>query len=196
MKGPHRPLVIGVHGILSLGVGSTDLLLKELNGLGHRTLDIDHGWKPAIFAGITARYYARKLIEQLKDECSVNVVAHSFGARIILEAMRMGQRFENIYLFNAAIPNDVYFPEWAYAHITVVANPGDKILTYGKNLLRLLGYGDLGRVGYQGISHRVTTHLSTPPDVTSFAQHGHAFRPESLRHWAKRISEEITQEAA
>ncbi|MDF3129251.1 hypothetical protein P0Y35_08595 [Kiritimatiellaeota bacterium B1221] len=185
------PLVVGVHGIFSLGVQSTDLLLSELDAKGYRTLEIDHGFKPAIFAGITARYYARKLIRQLDGETYVSAVAHSFGARIVLEAMQLGQTFEHIFLFNAAIPADARFPPNKYASITVVANPKDKILKWGKRLLSKLGYGDLGRVGYQGRSPRVVTCTNTVPDPNLFHQHGHAFTPAGLKAWAEVIHENI-----
>jgi len=185
------PLVVGVHGILSLGHSSTDLLLMELTDLGIRSLEIDHGFKPAIFAGITARHYARKLIKQLSGETNVHAVAHSFGARIILEAMRQGQRFEHVFLFNAAIPSDSWFPPHKYDSITVVSNPNDKLLKWGRRLLSLFGYGDLGRTGYKGESPRVVNCRNSIPSPNGFAAHGHAFTPESLKYWAQVIHDEI-----
>ncbi len=184
------PLIVGVHGILSLGVKSTDLLLKELEHKGHRTLEIDHGWFPAVLSGITARYFAKQLIKRLDGESYVSVVAHSFGARIVLEAMMLGQKFEHVFLFNPAIPADSDFPVEYYKHITVIANPRDKILKWGRILLSVLGYGDLGRIGYTGISPRVTTCRNTKPSPQGLAAHGHAFTPDGLKAWAEVIHQE------
>ena len=187
---PKPHVIVGVHGINTDGRSSTDLLLGWLAHFGHNTTEFDWGPRPAIWSGISASRVAVSLIQHLQAFGTVDVVAHSWGARIGVEAMRMGFRFRHVFLFNPAISAKASFPEGCYDSITVIANAADATVTLGKLFLPWLGYGDMGRIGYRGKSPRVKTCFGHAPN--SKKNHGFAFTSYSLGRWAEYIDRHLT----
>jgi pimeloyl-ACP methyl ester carboxylesterase len=182
-------VIAGVHGINTDGRGSTDMILAWLQHLEHTTTEFDWGPKPAIVSAISAKRVARSFLLHLRDFVTVDVVAHSWGARIVLEAMRLGFRFRHVFLFNPAISAKTTFPEGKYESITVIANAADATVTLGKVFLPFLGYGDMGRIGYRGKSKNVTTCFGHTPG--SRRNHGFAFTASAIAKWANFIDQKI-----
>lgn len=176
-----RPFVVGVHGLFSQGTDSTDLFLTKMADRGYDTEEFDWGPRPAIWASLFCGLYARRLVRALEGRDRVHVVAHSFGPRIVLEAMKRGRKFGHCYFFNAALPSAIEFPEGMYESITVIANRHDNVLRNGKLFFRLLGFGKLGQNGYLGNSPRVSTHFDNSGGVPG--AHNHAFT-RMLGKWA------------
>lgn len=183
-------MIIGVHGILSDGRNSTDLLLRALRMRGRTALEFDWGPGGPLAAAALRGHYARRLRAIARAHRLPHVIAHSYGAAIVLEAMRRGARFGLVFLFNPAIPPDSSFPPEAYDHLYVVANAKDKVLLWGELFMDWAGYGDMGRTGYLGPSDRVTS-IHGPRPAFPHDEHGEVFSPDNLQEWAAFIHRRI-----
>jgi len=62
------------------------------------------------------------------------VLAHSRGALVVYEAARMGEKFSTIWLFGAALDNDLVWPQDCASKITNVFHKRDLILRAGSLL--------------------------------------------------------------
>jgi hypothetical protein len=185
-------MILGVHGINSDGRDSTDLLLSALSTRGLNAQEFDWGPLGPLSAAALRGHYANRLQRVCATLATPpHIAAHSFGASIVLEALRRGAHMGQVFLFNPAIPADVEFPENRYGHIYVVANQKDRILLWGELLLQWAGYGDLGRTGYLGRSPRVTSIHGPRPAFNAFYEHGEVFTPENLQEWAAFIHRRI-----
>lgn len=178
-------MIIGVHGILTDGRDSTDKLLGAVKARRPERIVHEFDWMPSgpLIAAALRGHYAKRLRKRCKTR-PVHIVAHSFGCSIVLEAMRQGAKFEQVFLFNPAIPGNVEFPAEGYEHIYVIANTKDRALLVGDALLEWAGYGDMGVTGYMGRSSRVTSIHGPRPAFKAFPEHGEAFNDGNLQEWA------------
>lgn len=185
-------MIIGLHGILSNGGESTDKLLEALTQRGQATHALDWGHHGPLAAAALRKHNARRLAKLYKGTGKLpHLITHSFSASIALEAMRMGGRFGQVFLFNPAIPPESYFPPESYDHLYVIANSKDRALLWGEMFLEWAGYGDMGRTGYLGKSDRVTTFHGPRPVMKFFPEHGESFSDENVMEWAAFIHRRI-----
>jgi pimeloyl-ACP methyl ester carboxylesterase len=185
--------VIGINGILSHGACGTDLALKDLSGMGYTTLDYDYPMRTALSAWFNKNRWddAKGLLEL--TEGGDHILAHSYGCLIVLEAMRMGAKFDQVFFFGAAASSDRYpwFPMLPDAcnDLYVVYNPADRALRYG-SMIPFHPFGKLGYKGYRGTPddrvHSIPAMLSD--DIVS---HNNHLNDTHRKSWVTFISNQI-----
>ncbi len=134
---------------------------------------------------------ANFLFEHFGDE-PVTVVGHSFGSVVIYRAMHDADvNFQNIWLFNAAIKEDYYWPTDAFDNLHCVYNPYDRALLLGANTVGRFGhvFGRMGRTGYRGRrSPKIHNHQDAERGGWPFINHGQAFSEKGRQRWAELIA--------
>lgn len=177
------------HGILShQGRDSTDYLGDQL-ATDMQVVDCDyadlHSWQMRSKSRLKRN--ATRLYRQSKD--GEHVLAHSYGAMVVIEAMRMGRRFGQVFLFAPCVDRDVYFPLDGHKHLYVIYNPRDLALLAATFLPFHKG-GGLGRYGYSGESPRVTS-IKSARNARSWLGHSDPFLPENVFYWAQFVRSKV-----
>ena len=196
--------VLVIHGIRTNGANNIDLLANRLNILGgHYIIDakIPHtgaliGWRRK-----QRRSNAESVYSLLGDSVKgirakeINIIAHSYGALIVHDLMRMGATFKKVWLFAGALDAGAVFPAGAAEKIFIIHNQHDKALRVAR-ILPCNGMGGMGLVGYQGPRDKRVICISDAASdtVDSAYHHSHYFlNPIRCAQWAHEINEEITQ---
>ena len=163
--GFEKPVLLMVHGCNVDGPAIIDGYRKILNGLERQNLSgydsecyggqIGFAWEGRSglhsFARAGSRadreaIYLRELLIQLNEESIVaDICAHSLGARVALEALRLeGVHIRNLILLGPAVANDsldeggIYTQSVANcASVNIFYSQSDKILKYGHRVFDL-----------------------------------------------------------
>ncbi len=152
--------VIGLHGILSQGRGSTDVILSDLKRLGHRTHDLNLDF----FSSVTVRS-RRKVNEMARHLADVvepgdALVAHSAGCLISLIAMRdIDVRFGVVGWLSPAVASNFWLPNRGCDELHLFGNRKDLAIWAG-GLLAFHPFGWAGCMGHRGVSDiRIRNHI-------------------------------------
>ena len=186
------PRVVGVNGIRSNGSGNTDLLLKDLAGNGYETLDFNYPRVNLLTARSRNRQRNRGRLLHQRTFLHDAVIAHSYGALVVLRAMEAGAQFGMVFLFAPALDSRIYFPAQGATQIHVIHNQADRAIGLGALLWRH-DFGLMGQHGYQGPpDHRITN----VPTNDNHAQHERLhhsdyFLPANRPRWADYIKRHI-----
>lgn len=177
--------ILGVSGIHSHGFDGTDKVLIDLEKIGYQTTDYDHPkrntltvWPPK-----TRRDDAKGLLSVMDRGDSV--VAHSYGCLIVLEAMRLGAEFNQVFFFGAAATSDK--PPWfpllprSCKRMFVVYNPEDKALKWGA-MIPFHPFGKLGYKGYRGAHDSRIVNIPALMDNDG-SNHNSHLNDENRREW-------------
>lgn len=131
---------------------------------------------------------ALRLIAEVGDDC--DVIAHSNGCRVILEAMRLGMDAHRVILFAPAVESWMTLPgkDRGCEYMFVVHNPRDRAIAVGEMLL-YHPFGAMGRDGYRGprddrIHNCEAPVLHTP----GFYKHSGYFTGKDLPVWGERVN--------
>lgn len=136
---------------------------------------------------------AFRLIEETED--GVNLVGHSNGCRVILEAMRLGLDARRIILFAPAAERWLALPGKARGceSILVIYNPRDRAIRAGE-MLPYHPFGSMGSEGYQGPpDKRITNMEVSPMDTPGLFKHSGYFTGEDLPYWVKIVENYLTR---
>jgi len=152
--------IIGVNGIASNGVDSTDVLLTALAKRGYETVDFNYPKISLLKAAQVMSFWlydktvdklAKQLFEQTQD--GDHVVAHSFGCAIVWQCIKeYGRNFGKVWLIAPAISIDAgMVPIFTGTEqITFVHNPYDRALKFG----RMAPWIDLSDIGLNGFRRK------------------------------------------
>ena len=136
--------VATIHGILSNGNNSIDLLGKL--GAKHCGWNFhEHDYRPV--GAIGAMFGRKKRAEKLIESCEgMNLLAHSNGGLLALDALDMGGAFETVILFSPAAEEMRKIRTDRVKRVVVVYNPKDRAILLGA---RIPGhpFGFMGRSG-------------------------------------------------
>ena len=151
---------VAVNGIRTTGESNIDRLTSELVKIGHNVVDLG---LPVIGA-----FEARKRSVQMENgrllrdaivsnygrNARVNLITHSNGAPTGYRSMWFeGVRYDNVFLFNAAMRSDYAWPAEGFRKLYNIHNPHDKALKWGERARWIMPnhiFGPLGRTGYDG----------------------------------------------
>jgi len=187
------PVIHCVHGILTDGKKSTDLVSAGLRDRGLLARDFNYP-KNNVF---TARFkrnrvrLGRELFNRSKD--GDHVVAHSFGCEVVVEAMRQGACFSHVYLIAPAIKRDTLFPHEGAKKITVLYCEDDEAI----KLTRWLWHHPFGTMGLVGYTGRSDTRVSNFEEYfiggkrKSDRFHSAYFQQPWLRKWTDYIIRDL-----
>jgi hypothetical protein len=188
----NSPIILGVNGIRTDGRATTDLLLKDLADSGFRTVDLNYPRINLFTARCRSRQRAAgKRLAQF-DHPGDAVIAHSYGALVVLRAMEAGAQFGMVFLFAPALDSHVYFPAEGATHIHIIHNQADRAIGLGALLWR----HDFGRMGQHGYNGPPDFRITNVPTYDDHAQHGplhHSdyFLPAERRRWTDYIKRHI-----
>jgi len=173
---------IGLHGILSKGNNSTDRILKLLDELDYTTMQFDY------CISVFDLYYTKKLnkivdmIESHYAEGDV-IIAHSAGCVLtVLLANRLAKKgieIPVVWFFNAAVNKNITLPS-SIGHLYNYRDMHDNVLLFTR-LMQSKLVGDMGRVGYEGISKNVTDIHLRELLRNDFDNHGDLFDKKAVR---------------
>lgn len=166
-----RHLVFLLHGIKTGdgGVETFNELCTILQQSNIYTQLIDYG---KIFLPGDNQRAVSALIEaidlyQEDTEVEITVVGHSNGAWAAVQVAEAGYRIDNLVLISAALNRSHAFPE-CVRKVLVYYGESDWVLSLAHlktSITKLFsntevsGWGDMGRVGYQGEDERVSNRL-------------------------------------
>lgn len=183
--------VIGVNGIRTDGGGSTDRLLQRL-GSGMTVFDFNYDRVNVLTA--RSRRRQRRIGRQLYDltRAGDHVVAHSYGALVVLRAMEAGAQFGAVFLFGPAMGQREYFPAKGARQIHIISNPADRAIGLGALLYRH-DFGRMGRDGYQGPPDDRVVDFRTRDEGADHGplHHSDYFLGASLNGWAQYVARHI-----
>lgn len=184
--------VIGVNGIRTDGSGSTDRLLDGLADSGLNTLDFNYD-RVNLFTARSRRRQRQIGFALLDDhQPGDHVVAHSYGALVVLRAMEAGARFGLVFLFSPAMDSRQYFPYHGAHRLHIISNAADRVIGLGSLLWRH-DFGRMGSDGYQGPpDDRVLTFptLDWSDDHGPF-HHSDFFMGATLNGWVQYVARHI-----
>ena len=130
---------------------------------------------------------AKKLFTRMKTEVreadTSYAIGHSNGCAIILRALKLGAKFENILLINPALNVDTIFPP-NVKNIIVIHTRKDKVVKAARffdsipvvEWLIADAWGAMGSKGYTGNDPRVTNIDMTD----ALGGHSHFFKDKNL----------------
>lgn len=154
-----------VHGwnVVDKGAGTIAKLAPYLEG-EEEVRVLGHDWSWSMTANLLMRgCRSRRVAEELLKECQYGdvFVGHSNGCWISYLAAEMGARPRQYVFFNPALRKNREFQE-CLERVDIFHAPNDKALMVGKWYRRFNPFhsvwGEMGRVGYQGVDPRVLNH--------------------------------------
>ena len=184
--------VIGVNGIHVKREhnNNTDIMLDYISNNSHlTTYDLNHPERWA-YKEYTKKYLTIDSKELLAVAHPDDIVfGHSRGCLVIHEACERGAKFKCIFLFGAAVDNDLEWPEGCSDCIINVFNPKDRVLWLG-SLLPFHPFGTLGLYGYRGKKNKNILNLNA--DIvhsvkSGYNVHSDYFLPGNVEFWASKI---------
>lgn len=178
--------ILGVNGIHTWSWSKhsfTDILLDALDE-AFEVIDVH---MPRFYAltwylDVVKRRRAKMLVAVARD--GDNVVAHSAGCMVTLYAMQMGVKFNKVFFFAAAAPDNVVIPENGCKLLYNIHSGDDRALMLG-GLLPNHDFGSLGLAGYAGNDTRVINIAAPGMDHTDYV------KPKNLCKWVNFITGEL-----
>jgi len=148
----HPGTIFLANGIRTHGENNIDRLLRPLEDLGHRVVDLYY--KKVYSWHVYSRTKQLKIAHALKNQILPHpqpwyIAAHSFGCLLSRRLMQINVTFTSAHLFGAADDDETYYPREQAERIHVYYNQKDRALLFGSLLFRH-DFGPLGRVGYNG----------------------------------------------
>lgn len=137
--------ILGVNGIRSTGVNTTDVLGAELQGIGYNFIDVNQTIRSAREARSMAQEDAMAIIAQANDgDC---LIAHSYGCLKSSIAMRAID-FKAVFLIRPAMNQWHKFPLYHDTKIFCIHSWGDYTVLGGSMLL-WHPFGAAGVLGFR-----------------------------------------------
>lgn len=130
---------------------------------------------------------AFRLIKEAGD--GADLIGHSNGCRVIIEAIRLGLDARRVILFAPAVESWLALPGKGRGCDTmiVVYNPRDKAIRAGEMML-YHPFGSMGREGYNGpADSRITNFEAQPLDTPGRFKHNGYFTGTDLSIWVDRV---------
>lgn len=130
---------------------------------------------------------ALRLIKEAGD--GADLVGHSNGCRVIIEAMRLGLDARRVVLFAPAAEAWLALPGKSRGceSMIVVHNPRDKAIRAGE-LMFYHPFGSMGREGYQGPRDIRIMNFEAPRlDTPGWNKHSGYFTGKDLAVWSDRV---------
>lgn len=189
--------ILGINGIRSNGARNTDQLLLRLAEKGWNVKDVNYPKVSALQFWVRGRKWnhARQCADAqyLVDayEPGDALIAHSYGCLLALRAMQRGVEFSDVFLFAAALDSDVLFPSLGADNIYVIYNKKDWVLRIAA-LLRWHDSGDMGRIGYRGVTDARVVNVAARSILKHPMRHSGYFAPGNLGELAKWIDQKLT----
>lgn len=191
-----RPIVT-INGINESAATTTDRMAVALEALGFSSRKL--------FYPTRYWYSTRNRLLQYQDALGmlkqlpagpVDVIAHSWGCLLAARMMELGgtDLFRYVFLFAPALDHDWVFPIRAFRRMWVVHDPHDKAVWAARLFFKgWHPWGDMGRVGYQGIDDHRIENLTDPTHGVEQFNHSHYFRTPRLERWARFVQDHIRQ---
>lgn len=182
--------IIGVNGIHvdKEHNKNTDVMLDYIHDNSNlTTYDLNHSERWA-YQDYTEKYLMRDAKELVAITKPGDIAfGHSRGALVIHKAIKLGAQFRCVFLFGAAVDNDLEWP--GKTEIINMYNPNDKVLYLG-SLLPFHPFGTMGLYGYKGKRNPFILNLNA--DVvhkvkSRFSVHSDYFLPENIGFWGDNI---------
>jgi hypothetical protein len=125
------------------------------------------------------------------------VVAHSYGALLVLRAMELGARFSQVFYFGAAMNDDFSFPYVGMKRLWNVHQVVDRAVALG-SLLVGHDFGPMGQTGYGGLppDPRIVNVPATGLKVFEPLRHSDYFLNGNLIRWAEFVDHKLRAGAA
>jgi len=129
---------------------------------------------------------AFRLIKEVGD--GADLIGHSNGCRVIIEAMRLGLEAHRVILFAPAVESWLALPQGRGCDtMIVVHNPRDKAIRAGE-MMFYHPFGSMGRKGYDGpVDNRVINFKAQPLDTPGPFKHSGYFTGDDLLTWSDRV---------
>jgi hypothetical protein len=203
-------LTIGISGLDSSGKKSTDKLLSYLQNT--YLLDtIDYNYKPLkTFNLITklkykSKNYQLELSQNLHTYVNQisyppNIVAHSFGCLLVIKALSLGMKVNNIFLFSPSVESDeIINTTGIINNAYIIYHPNDLILKTAK-LLKFHDFGDMGTKGYDYPENTIKNVRYSQKEDVSLCEHvkelftlNHSvyFLVHNISHWGQFVFTKI-----
>jgi hypothetical protein len=200
-------LIVGISGLDSSGKKSTDKILLHLQNT--YLLDtIDYNYKPLKpFNLITKLKYKTKnyqleLAQNLQTYINQlpyppNIVAHSFGCLLVIKALLLGAKVNNIFLFSPSVESDeIINVTGVFNNVYIIYHPNDLILKTAK----LLKFYDMGTRGYDYPGNIIKNVRYSQKEDVSLSEHfkelftfNHKvyFLNHNISHWSQFIFTKI-----
>ncbi|HYD35948.1 MAG TPA: hypothetical protein VD999_07860 [Vitreimonas sp.] len=152
----NKPRIIGVNGILNFSWSEDSFTDKVLGGLSYEfdVYDVKYPLMTALlgYSSFAISRRAKALYNQSRP--GDVVIAHSFGCLLVIEAMKMGAQYSQVFFFGAAAECDTALTDEGFGIIYNIHSRDDRALYMG-NMLPLHKFGCLGKDGYTGPNPRV-----------------------------------------
>lgn len=160
--------VISIHGYLSPnGKGQTDRFRPFWESFGYEWVEFDYGFVTLLGVAFGNQKRAEKLAAITRP--GDVVFAHSNGFAIAALASQMGAPFSQIVGISPASPRDVFIGQQV-KRIHIWHSKADFPLMIAR-FLKVIGWGDLGRVGYDGKPD--PRFINYPKDTYAVPSHTH-----------------------
>lgn len=204
-------LTIGISGLDSSGKKSTDKILLYLQNT--YLLDtIDYNYKPLkSFNLITklkykTKNYQSELLQNLQTYINQlayppNIVAHSFGCLLVIKALLLGAKVNNIFLFSPSVESDeIINITGVLNNVYVIYHPNNLIL----KTIKFYDFGDMSTRGYDYPGNIIkNVRYSQKEDVTlcehfkelCTLNHSVYFLDHNISHWGQFIFTKINNSA-
>jgi hypothetical protein len=171
--------IIGVNGIQSKGIGSTDLALAEMRYRGFKTHDLNQPVRSAWGARFKAHKDALDIID-VANEGDV-VICHSYGCLKTAIAARV-VNFKAIFMFRPAMSRWHRFAKVDRStKLYCIYSPQDYTILLGAMAL----HHAFGLAGLRGFKSKWVDNR------ISHGSHSHDFKTPNLIHWMNFVEEEI-----
>ncbi|MCR9260763.1 MAG: hypothetical protein NXH95_13635 [Pseudomonadaceae bacterium] len=143
--------IVGVNGIATHGHGNIDVLLHRLDQLGHETVDVQLRKRHFISAWWGQKWDVESIYKASED--GDVVVAHSFGAPRVVEAMKY-RHFSKVFLIRPAMSAKHVF---ARDEVYCFHSKDDWPVRIGS----WLPWHPFGRAGVDGFTDPLVTNFPT-----------------------------------
>ena len=183
--------ILGCNGIRNDGASNTDLILNDLASMGWQTRDVNYKRKVRTWQARSRkrqRENARILLDLHQPGDAV--LAHSYGALVVLRAMELGAKFGQVFLFGAAMNDDFTFPFNGMKRLWNIHNPADKALSMGA-LLVWHDFGRMGQTGYNGPPDPRIHNVLARPTAHEIMEHSNYFLGGNRPKWVKFIDKNL-----
>jgi len=179
-----------IHGIHTHGKG-IDQLGALLEKAGHDVTYFEYPkrWALTLYRKSVRHADGRALMHTVPD--GTHVIAHSYGALVLLSSIQAGAIWGNCFIFGGACTSDKYtYPPDAFTSAYMIYNPADLALRLGA-LLPFHPFGRLGQRGYAGYvrDRRIQNVPALENDLG--INHSHYFRAGMREYWCKFILDRL-----
>jgi len=199
--------IIGINGLSSDGRDSTDKLLSHLNDTYSLSI-FDYTYRSlSLFNILTklkfkSKKYQLRLSQDLlhyinQFQYPPNIVAHSFGCLLIIRALSLGAKVNNVFLFAPAVEsNEIINTVNVLNNVYVIYHPNDLIL----KLSKIYNFSDMGNKGYdfpgdviKNVKYSQTSNVSCFENLKELFTFNHSiyFLDHNISYWSQFVFTKI-----